>query len=491
MAARRPHTPASPTPTTTSTASRSDGAGFAELGVPAALVTALASAGITTPFPIQSATLPDSLAGRDVLGRGRTGSGKTYAFVVPVLARLAAHRSRPVPNRPRALILVPTRELATQINASMAPLAAALGLRTATVFGGVPAKPQISRLRAGVDVVVACPGRLADHVQTGHAKLDAVEITVLDEADHMADLGFLPVVRRLLDKTPADGQRLLFSATLDSGVDVIARRYLSNPVTHSVDSAQSPVTSMDHHVLHIDRDARIPVLVDLASAPGRTLVFTRTKHGAAQLARRLTAAGVPAVDMHGNLSQGARTRNLKAFADGTAQTMVATDIAARGIHVDDVGLVVHADPPVEHKAYLHRSGRTARAGASGTVVTLMTDGQVSDVRALTRKAGIKPTITRAGAGHAVLADIAPGERVLVHRPPVRHPASDEPRQRAGGSRSGRSSRQRRGGNEGSAASGARSARRRDRGTSARRTGSRSSGSSAAAFSGGLGARRGR
>jgi superfamily II DNA/RNA helicase len=500
MAARRPHTPASRTQTTASSSStssnssHSSAAGFAELGVPAALVTALASAGITTPFPIQSATLPDSLAGRDVLGRGRTGSGKTYAFVVPVLARLAANRVRREPNRPRALILVPTRELATQINASMAPLAAALGLRTVTVFGGVPAKPQISKLRVGVDVVVACPGRLADHVQTGHAKLDAVEITVLDEADHMADLGFLPDVRRLLDKTPADGQRLLFSATLDSGVDVIARRYLSNAVTHSVDSAQSPVTSMDHHVLHIDRDARIPVLVDLASAPGRTLVFTRTKHGAAQLARKLTAAGVPAVDMHGNLSQGARTRNLKAFADGTAQTMVATDIAARGIHVDDIGLVVHADPPVEHKAYLHRSGRTARAGASGTVVTLMTDAQVSDVRLLTRKAGIKPTITRAGAGHAVLTDIAPGERVLVHRAPIRHSADDEPRQRAGGSRGGRSGRPRRSANAGKAGSatgGAQSARRGGRGKSARRTGSRPNASSAAAFSGGLGARRGR
>ena len=279
----------------------------------------------------------------------------------------------------------------------MAPLASALGLRTLTVFGGVGANPQITALRKGVDVVIACPGRLADHLQSGHVKLDAIEITVLDEADHMADLGFLPVVRRLLDKTPKDGQRMLFSATLDGAVDVLVKRFMRNPVTHSVDSAQSPVATMAHHVLHVDHDARLPVLVDLASAPGRTLVFTRTKHGARLLARKLTAAGAPAVELHGNLSQGARTRNLAAFANGTAPTLVATDIAARGIHVDDIGLVIHADPPVEHKAYLHRSGRTARAGNRGTVVTLMTDAQVRDVRTLTRKAGIKPTITRLGS----------------------------------------------------------------------------------------------
>jgi superfamily II DNA/RNA helicase len=486
MAARRPHTPVSPTLSAPTSHPR-NGSGFAELGVPPVLVRALAEAGITDPFPIQSATLPDSLAGRDVLGRGRTGSGKTYAFVVPMLARLAQSGSRRAPNRPRALILAPTRELATQINASLAPLAKAMGMRTVTVFGGVPAKPQTSKLAAGVDVVVACPGRLADHVNTGHARLDAVEITVLDEADHMADLGFLPEVRRLLDKTPAGGQRLLYSATLDSGVDVLVRRYLSNPVTHSVDSARSPVTSMDHHVLHIDRDARIPVLVDLASAPGRTLVFTRTKHGAAQLARKLTAAGVPSVDMHGNLSQGARTRNLNAFSDGSAKTMVATDIAARGIHVDDIGLVVHADPPVEHKAYLHRSGRTARAGASGTVVTLMTDAQVSDVRTLTRKAGIKPTITRAVAGHPVLAQIAPGERLLVHSTLGSRHADDDRRQRRGG-RSRAAQQARKPGGDG------RGSRRGSSSGHAKPTsvsGSRRSTSSAAAFSGGVRSRRGR
>nr|WP_026361028.1 DEAD/DEAH box helicase [Amycolatopsis nigrescens] len=398
-------------PSTTSTS-----AGFAELGVPAPLVAALARQGIDAPFPIQTATLPHSLAGVDVLGRGRTGSGKTYAFVLPVLARLAAKPGKRKPGRPRALILAPTRELANQIDAAIAPLAATLSLKTQTIFGGVSPNPQIAALRAGVDILVACPGRLTDHVQTGHAKLDAVEVTVLDEADHMADLGFLPVVRRLLALTPKDGQRLLFSATLDAGVDVLVRQFLSNPVTHSVDSVQSPVSTMSHHVLHVHPENRLPVLVDLAAAPGRTVVFTRTKYRAKSLAKQLVAAGIPAVELHGNLGQNARDRNLRAFSDGTASTLVATDIAARGIHVDDVTVVVHADPPVEHKAYLHRSGRTARAGAEGTVVTLMTDDQLADVRDLTRKAGIKPTTTRVAPGHELLTKIAPGERSFVAPP---------------------------------------------------------------------------
>jgi superfamily II DNA/RNA helicase len=391
-------------------------AGFAELGVPTALVAVLAANGVTTPFPIQRATLPDSLSGRDVLGRGRTGSGKTYAFALPVLARLAGSGKPRQPKRPRALILAPTRELASQIEASLAPLAKALSLRTLTVFGGVGPGPQISGLRAGVDVLVACPGRLEDLISGGHADLGAVEITVLDEADHMADLGFLPSVRRLLDRTPASGQRMLFSATLDAGVDVLVQRYLTDPVTHSVDSAQSPVSQMAHHVLHLAADDRLPVLVELTAAPGRTLVFTRTKHGAKKLTKQLIASGVPAVELHGNLSQNARTRNLESFSDGSTGTLVATDIAARGIHVDDVNLVVHADPPVEHKAYLHRSGRTARAGAGGTVITLMTDDQVADVRDLTRRAAIRPTITRARPGHPLLAELAPGERAFVTPP---------------------------------------------------------------------------
>jgi superfamily II DNA/RNA helicase len=420
-------------PTVSAQVTVPQGTTFASLGVPAALNAVLEASGITTPFPIQAQTLPDSLAGRDVLGRGRTGSGKTYAFVLPVLARLAASGRPRQPRRPRALILVPTRELASQIDAAMAPLAKALGLRTLTVFGGVGPNPQINGLRAGIDVLVACPGRLEDHISSGHASLDAVEITVLDEADHMADLGFLPAVRRLLDQTPRGGQRLLFSATLDAGIDVLVKRFLDRPVTHSVDSAQSPVSTMEHHVLHVRSDERLPVLVDLTSAPGRTLVFTRTKHGAKKLTKQLIASGVPAVELHGNLSQNARTANMAAFSGGTADTLVATDIAARGIHVDDVALVIHADPPIEHKAYLHRSGRTARAGADGTVVTLMTDDQVSDVRDLTRKAGIAARTTRLDAHHPLLQELAPGERLYVAPSAVASPATP-PR---GGSAAGR------------------------------------------------------
>ena len=415
---------------------------FTELGVPAVLTKALADLGITTPFPIQAATLPDSLAGRDVLGRGRTGSGKTYAFALPMLARLAASKSPRRPGRPRALILAPTRELATQIDATLAPLAATLGLRTLVVFGGVGANPQIKGLKAGVDVLVACPGRLDDHLRSGHASLDAVEITVLDEADHMADLGFLPVVRRLMERTPRTGQRMLFSATLDNGVDVLVKSFMHKPVTHAVDAATEAPVEMTHHVLHVRADDRFPVLVDLLSAPGRSVVFTRTKRRAKVLTKQLVAAGVPAVELHGNLAQNARNRNMAAFSDGSAETLVATDIAARGIHVDDVALVIHADPPVEHKAYLHRSGRTARAGAQGTVITLMTDEQQAEVRDLTRKAGVRPTTSRSRPGDPMLAELAPGERVFVT--PVAAPA---PRQTtpaaasagapAGGSRRGR------------------------------------------------------
>ncbi|WP_343909845.1 DEAD/DEAH box helicase [Nocardioides aquiterrae] len=382
--------------------------------MPADLAAVLATRGITIPTPIQAATLPDSLAGRDVLGRGRTGSGKTYAFLVPLVARLAASGGRARPGRPRALVLAPTRELVGQIQESLEPLAKAAGLTTQTVFGGVGQNPQVQGLRRGADIVLACPGRLEDLIGQGHCDLGAVEVTVLDEADHMADLGFLPGVRRLLDRTPRESQRLLFSATLDKAIDVLVKRFLRNPVTHEADSAQSPVATMDHHVLHVAREHRVSVLTDLTSAPGRTVVFTRTKHGAKALTRQLNRNGVPTVELHGNLSQGARTRNMDAFHSGKASTLVATDIAARGIHVDDVALVVHADPPVEHKAYLHRSGRTARAGAKGTVITLMTDEQVRDVRDLTRAAGIKPTITRiSGSSHPLLAELAPGERVTV------------------------------------------------------------------------------
>ncbi len=384
---------------------------FADLGVPSSLAKILEQQGITTPTPIQAATLPDSLAGRDVLGRGRTGSGKTYGFLLPLVARLDASKLPAMPRKPRALILAPTRELVGQIHASLLPLAKSSGLSTVVVYGGVGQGPQTTALKKGVDIVIACPGRLEDLMGQGYADLSAVEVTILDEADHMADLGFLPGVRRIMDKTPRTGQRMLFSATLDKAIDVLVKRYLTNPATHEADSAQSPVSTMSHHVLHVSRDQRVPVLVDLTSAPGRTVVFTRTKHGAKALARQLNKSGVPSVDLHGNLSQNARTRNMEMFHSGKATTLVATDIAARGIHVDDVALVIHADPPTEHKAYLHRSGRTARAGAEGTVITLMTDEQQRDVRDLTRQAGIKPTTTKiSGPGHAMLEQLAPGER---------------------------------------------------------------------------------
>jgi superfamily II DNA/RNA helicase len=411
---------------------------FQELGVPARLEHILAEAGIDEPFPIQTATLPDTLAGRDVLGRGRTGSGKTLAFALPMVARLAANHDpeRRRPGRPRALILAPTRELVTQINQTVMMLTKPYRLRTVTVFGGVGAGHQIEAFKKGVDVVIACPGRLEDHLVQHNLRLDDIEITVLDEADHMADLGFLPGVKRILDRTPVGSQRLLFSATLDNGIDVLVDRYLERPVTHSVDSEQSPVDTMEHHVLHVENDDRLPVLVDLASAPGRTMIFTRTKHRAKLLTRQLVANGVPAVEMHGNLAQTARTRNLAAFSEGRATALVATDIAARGIHVDDVSLVIHADPPVEHKAYLHRSGRTARAGNDGTVVTLATREQRRDVKQLAHKAGIKPTITEARVGDAVLTALAPGARSRLTPaeiaealpvPPVQQPSKRGPK----------------------------------------------------------------
>jgi superfamily II DNA/RNA helicase len=293
----------------------------------------------------------------------------------------------------------------------------------------------VRALRRGVDIVVACPGRLEDHIRGGHAGLGNVEITVLDEADHMADLGFLPAVQRLLKQTPQDGQRMLFSATLDRGVDGLVQRFLRNPVTHVVDPDKSHTVAMEHHVLHIRHDDRLSVLADLAAAPGRTVVFTRTKQRAKRLTRDLVTSGIPAVELHGNLAQNARERNMLAFSEGRATTLVATDIAARGIHVDGITLVVHADPPVEHKSYVHRSGRTARAGAGGLVVTLMTDDQVADVRALTRRAAIKPTTTRVRPGDAVLSELVPGIRTFVepadmpHRAPVApgSPASGRPR----------------------------------------------------------------
>ncbi|GGB96013.1 DEAD/DEAH box helicase [Cellulomonas carbonis] len=405
---------------------------FADFGLPTPVVRVLAEQGITAPFPIQTATLPDSLRGRDVLGRGRTGSGKTLAFSLPLVARLATDGAARRPRRPRALVLCPTRELANQIDATLAPLAASLGLTTTTVFGGVAQSRQVAALDRGVDVLVACPGRLEDLLSQKLLTLDAVSVTVLDEADHMADLGFLPGVKRIMDKTPRSGQRLLFSATLDNGVDQLVQRYLDKPVQHSVDSAESPVTAMTHHFLEVrDADAKRAVVHELASGTGRRVLFMRTKHQAKKLAKQLTAAGIPAVDLHGNLSQNARERNLEAFSTGGVRVLVATDIAARGIHVDDVELVVHVDPPAEHKAYLHRSGRTARAGAGGDVVTLVLPEQRQDVRSLTRAAKIDARPQQVDHGSAVVRSL-----VGAVAPTVPHVAHVAPTRPSGGSTTG-------------------------------------------------------
>jgi len=371
--------------------------GFTELGVPYPLVEVLDRAGRTTAFPIQADTLPDTLAGRDVLGRGRTGSGKTLAFSIPMVARLGTRLAGGArrAGRPLGLVLAPTRELATQIDAVIAPLAEAYGLTTTTIFGGVSQTRQVAALQGGVDIVVACPGRLEDLMQQGHIRLDAVEITVLDEADHMADLGFLPGVTRIMAATPETGQRMLFSATLDNGVDKLVRRFLHDPRQHEVDEIDAPPVAMTHHVfVAADSGVKKQIVRELASGTGRRILFMRTKHTAKRLARELVAAGIPAVDLHGNLSQGQRDRNLAAFADGSVRVLVATDVAARGVHVDDVELVVHVDPPAEHKAYLHRSGRTARAGAAGDVVTLVLPEQERDVAAMMRKAGIRAAAQR-------------------------------------------------------------------------------------------------
>ena len=421
---------------------------FAALGVPPQLVTVLAERNIDSPFPIQTATLPDTLAGRDVLGRGRTGSGKTLAFALPLVVRLSGSASNGRGGRakqPRGLVLAPTRELATQIQDVIAPLAQAAGLQVITIFGGVSQHRQVQALQRGVDIVVATPGRLEDLMRQGHARLDAIEITVLDEADHMADLGFLPSVTRILAATPARSQRMLFSATLDRGVDKIVRQFLHDQLVHSVDSAESPVAAMSHHVFLVrDASQKSAMVRTLAGGSSRRLLFTRTKHQARKLARQLTQDGIPAVEMHGNLSQNARERGLLAFSSGEVQVMVATDIAARGIHVDDVDLVVHVDPPVEHKAYLHRSGRTARAGNDGDVVTLVLPEQRSDFRALAKAAKIQVVPTEVNPSDSRVLTLVGGvaEPVDPSRAPsaAARPGSSTPAARGTGGGRGRGDR---------------------------------------------------
>ena len=405
---------------------------FSSLGVPAPIISALTAAGIDSPFPIQIDTLPDTLAGRDVLGRGKTGSGKTLAFSIPMVARLggALAGGKRRPGRPLGLVLAPTRELATQITNTMAPLAEAYDLRVTTIFGGISQARQVAALKAGIDIVVATPGRLEDLMKQGFLHLDAIEITVLDEADHMADLGFLPIVTKILKATPTGGQRLLFSATLDNGVDKLVNQFLHNEVLHSVDEANSPVAAMTHHVFETSgNDAKKDLVYKLASGTGRRILFMRTKHHAKKLAKALTDAGIPAVDLHGNLSQPQRDRNLAAFGEGAVKVLVATDVAARGVHVDNVELVIHVDPPMEHKAYLHRSGRTARAGAEGDVVTICLPTQQKDVAALLKKADIQVVPQKVNANSAEVLELV-GEIA-----PYVKPAPREAKPQGGGGKS--------------------------------------------------------
>ena len=360
---------------------------FADLGLPRAIVNVLGKQGITEPFPIQEAAIPDALAGKDVLGRGPTGSGKTFTFGLPMLARLAGAPS--TPGHPRGLVLAPTRELASQIRERLEDPAAALGLRVLDVVGGVNINHHIRSLASPVDLLVATPGRAEDLINQKKLSFDSVAITALDEADQMADMGFLPQVRKLLDRTPKDGQRLLFSATLDGDVEKLIARYMHDPVTHSTAPVQAAVDTMDHYRLMVGgREERNEIALQIAAREGKTIMFMRTKHGVDRQVKKLRRAGIHAQGLHGDKGQGARTRALEGFADGSTPVLVATDIAARGIDVDDVSLVVHVDPPAEHKAYLHRAGRTARAGTSGTVVTLVMDDQAKEVSQLLRKAGV-------------------------------------------------------------------------------------------------------
>jgi superfamily II DNA/RNA helicase len=362
---------------------------FAELGLPQRLVSALTQRGIATPFPIQAATMPDALAGRDVLGRAATGAGKTLAFGLPMIARLTDGASAR-PRRPRGLVLVPTRELAMQVADGLTPLAQTLGLSIRLVAGGLPIQKQIQSLVKGVDLLVATPGRLEDLIARRACELDNVEITVLDEADHMADLGFLPVVTRLLDQTPLDGQRLLFSATLDGGVSGLVERFLTNPSVHAAANAEASVETMTHHLFRVPFEQKADLVATIAAREGRTILFVRTKHGADRVARNLMRVGVRASALHGGRTQAQRNKALDAFKDGSAPVLVATDVAARGIHVDDVSLVLHVDPPADPKDYLHRSGRTARAGADGVVVLLATPAEERAVQKMLTAAGVHP-----------------------------------------------------------------------------------------------------
>ncbi|MGW0803740.1 DEAD/DEAH box helicase [Nonomuraea sp. NPDC002799] len=410
---------------------------FELLGLPKPLVTGLAKQGIDSPFPIQTATIPDVLTGADVLGRGQTGSGKTLAFGLPTMARIAG--VRPAPGRPRAMILVPTRELALQVHDALEPLGRGLGLRMKVIVGGMSMGKQIEALRRGVDVVIATPGRLGDLIRQGECSLGSIEVSVLDEADHMCDLGFFPVVTELLGQTPTSGQRLLFSATLDGDVDKLVQRFLKNPITHSVAPATSPVDTMEHHVMQVTRDDKFDVTAEIANREGRTIIFVRTQHGVDRLCKQLARVGVKSGGLHGGKRQNQRTRILAEFREGSVNVLVCTDVAARGIHVDNISLVLHVDPPQDHKSYLHRGGRTARAGEKGTVVTLVLPNERRATDALTRRAGIHPFRLKATPGHPRIAEVTggrvpSGEPVAVWEPDVRKPL--RPRREGGNDRRG-------------------------------------------------------
>jgi superfamily II DNA/RNA helicase len=367
---------------------------FKDLGVNPALAKALVAAGIEKPFPIQKATLPDAIAGKDILGRGQTGSGKTLAFGLALMTRLAGKTAESM--RPLGLVLAPTRELAMQISDVIAPLSRSVNLNSQVVAGGLSYSKQIQALKRGVPIVVATPGRLIDLINKKHIKLDDIQITILDEADQMADMGFLPDVKKILDQTKPGGQRMLFSATLDRDVDSLVKKYLKNPVTHSLANEKSTAGNMTHHVLVMEQANKDVITASIAARKGKSIFFVRTKHGADKLAKRMNESGVAVGALHGGKTQAQRSKVLEGFKMGKTNALVATDVAARGIHVDDVSLVVHVDAPENHKDYLHRAGRTARAGASGTVVTLSTHKQVKGVRGLAARAGVKLLETKVG-----------------------------------------------------------------------------------------------
>ncbi|MFF8948254.1 DEAD/DEAH box helicase [Streptomyces sp. NPDC014940] len=421
---------------------------FTDLAMPAPLLTTLGHEGVTVPFPIQAATLPNSLAGRDVLGRGRTGSGKTLAFGLAALARTAGRRAEP--RRPLALILVPTRELAQQVTDALAPYARSVSLRLATVVGGMSIGRQAGALRAGAEVVVATPGRLKDLIDRGDCRLDDVGVTVLDEADQMTDMGFMPQVTALLDQVRPEGQRMLFSATLDRNVDLLVRRYLTDPVVHSVDPSAGAVTTMEHHVLHVHDADKHRTTTEIAARDGRVIMFLDTKHAVDRLTEHLLNSGVRAAALHGGRSQQQRTRTLAQFKNGHVTVLVATNVAARGIHVDNLDLVVNVDPPSDHKDYLHRGGRTARAGESGSVVTLVTPGQRRGMTRLMASAGITARVTPVRSGEAELSRIT-GAREPSGVPVVITAPVAERTRRASAASRGRRGRTAQGGPDGAGA----------------------------------------